>query len=83
MSEWQDISTAPKDGTAIWLWCDGHAYIGYGQPADPPLDPTERWYLKASYRRTPRSRRNPDEIFGTWAFDAAPTLWQPLPEPPK
>ncbi len=20
MSEWQDISTAPKDGTRVWLW---------------------------------------------------------------
>ena len=23
MSDWQDISTAPKDGTPIFLWWDG------------------------------------------------------------
>jgi len=79
MSEWRDISTAPKDGTAIWLLVDGHQYIGYCRPADW-LNKKESWFLKATFLRR---ENNPDEIYGCYAFDTAPTHWMPLPEPPE
>jgi hypothetical protein len=81
VSEWQDISTAPKDGTAIWVLFDGRPYLGYCRPADPPLNESDMWFLKATFERK-SDRRSPDKIYGVYAFDVHPTHWQPLPEPP-
>lgn len=83
---WQPIATAPRDGTAIWIAVEGHPYIGYCQPADPPLDPKDTWFIKTSFRRRIQRQTGsgailPDEIFGCYGFDVAPTHWMPLPEP--
>jgi hypothetical protein len=79
--EWQTIDTAPRDGTAVWLWCDGFAYLGYCQPADPPLQDRDQWFLKAGFKRERRGGH--EDIYGTYAYDAKPTLWRPLPPPPE
>lgn len=79
--EWRPIETAPKDGTAIWLLCDGRPYIGYCDPADPPLRAKDTWFLKSSFRRREEGMRS-DDIFGCYAFDVNPTAWQELPTPP-
>ena len=80
MAGWQPIETVPKDGTAIWVWCDGAPYLGYCEPADPPFYKEEKWFLKASFRR---EENRSDEIFGCYAHDAKPTHWMPLPSPPS
>jgi len=87
MSEWQPIDTAPKDGTAVWLLIDGHPYLGYCEPADW-LNENERWFAKATFirRSSPRDGRatpTTDDIHGCYGIDMQPTLWMPLPAPPK
>lgn len=39
--EWQDISTAPRDGTRVGLWSKEHdtQYVGYYKPED------EMWFI--------------------------------------
>jgi len=74
MSEWQDISTAPKDGTRI-LGYDGFDIVIMEwwapdlddfEDDDPP--PTPSWCSYSS---------EGDE------FIERPTHWMSLPEPPK
>ena len=81
MSEWQPIETAPKDGTAIWILIDNRPYIGYCEPAKPPLRRADTWFAKASFRR--REAETTDQIFGCYGIDVMPSHWMPLPEPPK
>jgi hypothetical protein len=82
VSEWQPIETAPKDGTAVWLFYEQQIVIGYFQP--PCLwDEAGSWFAKASFKRRSHERGLPDEIFGTYAFGSIPTHWMLLPEPPK
>lgn len=77
---WRPIETAPKDGTAVWVWYEGQAYLAYCEPADPPLRPDECWFLKASFKR--KANRYGDDIYGCYAHSVKPTLWRPLPQPP-
>lgn len=80
---WRPIESAPRDGTAVWVWCDHAAYIGYFEPAEAPWDKAPgQWFLKAGFRRK-RADQRQDEIYGTYAVDVAPTLWQPLPPAPS
>lgn len=80
--EWLPIESAPKDGTAVWLWCDDAQYIGYFQAAEAAWDKTPgQWFLKAGVRPKAEHQRY-TEIFGTYAYDASPTMWQPIPAPP-
>lgn len=65
--EWQDISTAPKDGTWILAivcgnWMDGKPYI-------PSVS---RWTCGSW------DAENYDETGEDWF----PTHWMPLPDPP-
>lgn len=82
MGEWQPIDTAPRDGTEIngyrpdqgvftfrWAWMEEFV------PKDGNGDPTEDY---------------DDAVCGWWhdrwgwmEREETPTLWQPLPEPPK
>jgi hypothetical protein len=79
VSEWQPIETAPKDGTAIWLACEGKIYLGYGEDDERPYR-SGGWELKATFRRFDD---RPDEICGTWTSrNVEPTHWMPLPDPP-
>lgn len=71
---WQPIETAPDDGTAIWLLCDGVPYIGYGEHS--LFGDGVRWTAKAGFTR----REGCDAVYSTM-FEAKPTAWQALPEP--
>lgn len=75
MSEWQPISTAPKDGTALLLFSRTHGIVegcfeqvdGGGHPENgPPI----YWWT------------SPWVEFIDGSYDA-PTHWMPLPEPPN
>lgn len=69
MSEWQPIETAPKDGTAVDLWCSNQMerytdcifHNGHWQRLDLDFDRME-WVKLESYE--------------------APTHWMSPPEPP-
>jgi hypothetical protein len=84
--EWQPISSAPKDGTAIWLVVSGRPYIGYCEPADGWLRKRDLWFAKATYRRKnepePYETLTTDKVYLTSGADVQPTHWQPLPAPP-
>jgi hypothetical protein len=69
VSEWQDISTAPKDGTQFLAYAPGGParvpYYGVAQwaEADPDFPNTvSGWF---------------------WPFAIRPTKWQPIDEPPN
>ena len=68
MSEWQDISTAPKDGTVVFL-TDGEWLAGTGWFQEDSgwvfLDPTVTGFLNG------------------WSGENGPTDWMPLPKPPR
>ena len=91
MGEWQPIETAPRNGTAI-LGCNPTAGTGtmlvrwaaacdflteaeidilVAEGADPKSFETEDWFA-ADFATGCRLQP-----------DCHPTLWQPLPEPPK
>jgi hypothetical protein len=79
---WQPIKTAPKDGTAVWVWHGGAPYIGYFEPAVAEWDTLPgQWFLHAGFRRKGARQRH-DEIFGTNVYDASPSLWMTLPYHP-
>jgi hypothetical protein len=79
---WQPIDTAPKDGTAVWLVCDGQVFIGYCEAGGRvPWQPEDRWRLKASFTRQDEAALS-DDVFACYVPNAKPTHWQPLPEPP-
>lgn len=79
-SMWRSIDTAPRDRTAIWLLLDGQPCIGYCEPADSIFNRTEKWFVKASFRRRDRATNLPDEIYGTYHHAAHPSHWMPLPD---
>lgn len=71
---WQDISTAPKDGTEIIVWATNF------KPGHPVV---VKWSLdKYAQRPIPRWETR-DPIYGRRSFiDRPPTHWQPLPAAP-
>lgn len=67
MTEWQPMSTVPRDGTDVLVWGPyGHGYLVVGYEFDP-LHPGYRW------------RASPD---GPAYPEAAFTHWMQLPESP-
>lgn len=69
MSEWQDISTAPKDGTRILL-------------AGMPYGPTIRCGCWGIGRYLGRKRGYEPGWTDTPGHTFHPTHWMPLPAPP-
>ena len=70
--EWQDISTAPKDGTEVLLSDhNGHMETGY-------------WYPKGTSITTTGNIETTGVWFagGGWYQPEEVTHWMPLPEPP-
>lgn len=64
--DWQDISTAPRDGTWIWCWHEARRWrrVGMRSKASGP-----RWYYSSTG-------------FNAQYADDEPTHWRPLPAPP-
>jgi hypothetical protein len=72
---WQDISSAPKDGTRILVW----TIHGDVELSD--------WFVVKSINYVPVEgteffRRVETEREGGWNSNT-PTHWQPLPDPPE
>jgi len=70
--EWQDISTAPKDGTIISLWC---------------VHKDRKWNIhrRAMYARYNLKKNNWCDCYDNWdkeLRDFEPTHWKPLDKPP-
>lgn len=88
MSEWQDISTAPKDGTEILVWFRGRRHVAEYGPIFHPDN--KHWYVREP-STDEREKSNTvhqidpptvdgNPIPGCWL---GPSLWMPLPEPPN
>jgi hypothetical protein len=78
MSHWQEIETAPKDGTHIDIWASGFRYTNAwwhekgksGLEDDAPPAFASGWYV-------------PDERGGSFPDNVDdPTHWMPIPDPP-
>ena len=88
MSEWQDISTAPKDGTRILIARAGDSVGG------DEVEITE-WYVIKNFRFEPlpsSGDKSDDELYrkvygklseGWNGNGHRATHWMPLPEPPE
>ena len=66
---WQDIATAPKDGTEIIGWTDdaGRVICQFGKHNHVPI---YGWIRRI-------------ELYGEEVDGFSPVLWQPLPPPPE
>lgn len=75
--DWQDISTAPKDGTEIAVWV----------PTTKPIRDKRKRVLACLFkgywddRREAWCEEGSEEIIED-LWERAPTHWQPLPSPP-
>jgi hypothetical protein len=79
MSEWQDISTAPKDGTRFWGKCGDDALAMFWHPKFEAFI--------SSFRRMTLARGMTFADSGETFSDHSPTVhepshWQPIPAPP-
>jgi len=93
MSEWQDISTAPRDGTPILIFQPSGRY---GQTVSHYMPPDALKPGEGSYRTDdPRLKLYDDarwaigywRPWGGWgnrnSSDVEPSHWMPLPAPPQ
>lgn len=81
MLKWQDISTAPRDGTKVDLWI---AHTGWRKEYDGRTANCEffkgRWVdWNDDNIDCPLEQLEPLKDGGTWQA----THWMPLPEPPQ
>lgn len=69
--EWQDISTAPKDGTTVLLWGNGFVipYVGNYVSRPTKAAPLARYWIMRG-------------AGATWSARNQPTKWLPLPPAP-
>ena len=77
MSEWQNIETAPKDGTVILLYRE--SFLDWARIVTGEWD-TDKYASKPKPRWTHHRENLTGAIEGR---RYQPTKWQPLPEPPK
>jgi len=72
MTEWQDISTVPRNGTRIMLYRNGHYVFGNWDDDRHAAKPRPYW------------SHDSERIFGTVdARKNPPTHWRPLPPAPR
>jgi hypothetical protein len=77
MSDWQDIATAPKDGSAILIFQSqkpSFATAMDGQKFDDPRYAIGYWRVWEDGAKWMWGNRNCGEV--------SPTHWMPLPSPP-
>ncbi len=76
--EWQDISTAPRDGTEVLLWCAPHS--------ESELDSVfaAAWTVDDDDDKGTWIIPQADDREGGWSDTLKwnPTHWRPLPAPP-
>lgn len=78
MSDWQDMTTAPRDGTIIFVWADGYqwpeAILYEKYDDDIAAEVSEQGYWRFA-----------DGILSDHATVEFETLthWMPLPSPPR
>ena len=81
--EWQDISTAPKDGTYVLLWCEK-----WSSEIDKPCEDKK---IAIGYWDDGTNDRGNDPDEGKWWVECGgtyytsyvlPTQWMPLPPLP-
>ena len=84
MSEWQDIESAPKDGTPVLVWWQDDYHVARYAPLWAPEN--KRWLVYDAKWKGDGSIRMVSEIepndFQARAGLKGPTHWMPLPEPP-
>ena len=68
--KWQDISTAPRDGTRIIVCCGEHPSIAYFEKAKDRRD-IDMWLTNVWSEEIGRTRTM-----------IKPQVWMPLPQPP-
>ncbi|WP_020469651.1 hypothetical protein [Zavarzinella formosa] len=87
---WQDIVTAPKDGTTIFVWTGKDEFPNrYEASWREPTD-SEYWVSGSDEPNPENQTFGPEagwfcDEFTTWKLDgiAFPTHWMPLPLPPS
>ena len=81
-NEWQDISTAPEDGTVVVYFCAG---LGWDEGLGPTRDYIERcelgWFADGRWWEAGTGH----DMFESWRVESggAPTHWMELPKPPE
>lgn len=76
MGEWQDISTAPKDGTAVLLCIDGDVIGEAYWYSYTDREQDQGWW----WANTGPGDYHADRIS---IVGPHPAFWMPLPAPPK
>ena len=83
-NEWQDISTAPRDGTEVLVWRDhmGILLARFTSAAEFLTDAElEEWEGDTAHQEDWFAA---DFVSGCrLEADCSPTHWQPLPPPPE
>lgn len=74
-AQWQGIETAPKDGTRVLIFSEGHVCIAYWSE--------DAYFGETEYARPGWQIFNCEMDHWYSVATETPTHWQPLPEPPK
>jgi len=85
MSEWQPISTAPRDGRDILVWWPMRALDDEGLPTGEIVDGrafVSAWVIGGYWWEPKEVEDGCDEEEIECGFTEEPSHWMPLPEPP-
>lgn len=78
MTEWKDISTAPKNGTRVLLWMEPHDDIKAREPEEACA--VIGSYVVWSWQMKQQGMKDGWSWYGP--ARCKPTHWMPLPAPP-
>jgi hypothetical protein len=82
---WQDISTAPKDGTPFLAWFPKVRLDEDDEPTDEVIGGAQALVscLNDMWSEPDWLDAHGAYYFEDWCFADVPTVWQPLPAPPN